>query len=75
MRGVIDDRIRRAPAHPPQRAATSTSGNYDDERERSIAFEESLARLVKDGHVDREDALEFAVHPDELKSRLRPLAS
>jgi twitching motility protein PilT len=41
----------------------------------SIAFEESLARLVKDGHVDREDALEFAVHPDELKSRLRPLAS
>ncbi len=40
----------------------------------SIAFEESLARLVKDGHLDREDAAEFAVHPDELKSRLRGVA-
>ncbi len=37
----------------------------------SIALEESLARLVKDGHLDREEAIEFAVHPDELKSRLR----
>jgi len=40
----------------------------------SIAQEESLARLVKDGHLDREDAAEFAVHPDELKSRLRGVA-
>jgi twitching motility protein PilT len=40
----------------------------------SIALEESLARLVKDGHLDRADALEFAVHPDELKSRLRGVA-
>ncbi len=40
----------------------------------SIALEESLARLVRDGHLDRTEALEFAVHPDELKSRLRGLA-
>jgi twitching motility protein PilT len=40
----------------------------------SIALEESLARLVRDGHLDREEAVEFAAHPDELKSRLRGLA-
>jgi hypothetical protein len=40
----------------------------------SITLEESLARLVKDGHLDRQEAVEFAVHPDELKSRLRGLA-
>ena len=39
----------------------------------SITLEESLARLVKDGHLEREEAIEFAVHPDELKSRLRGL--
>jgi len=37
----------------------------------SIAMEESLSRLVRDGHLDREEAVEFAAHPDELKSRLR----
>jgi twitching motility protein PilT len=40
----------------------------------SITFEESLARLVRDGHLEKEEAIEFAVHPDELKSRLRGLA-
>jgi len=40
----------------------------------SITLEESLARLVKGGHLEREEAIEFAVHPDELKSRLRGLA-
>ena len=39
----------------------------------SITMEESLSRLVKDGHLEREDAVEFAAHPDELKSRLRGL--
>jgi twitching motility protein PilT len=37
----------------------------------SVTFEESLARLVREGHVDREEALECAVHPDDLKSLLR----
>ena len=37
----------------------------------SIAMEESLSRLVRDGHLDRDEAVEFAAHPDELKSRLR----
>lgn len=37
----------------------------------SIAMEESLSRLVRDGHLDRGEAVEFAAHPDELKSRLR----
>ena len=40
----------------------------------SITFEESLARLVREGHIDREEALEFAVHPDDLKSLLRMVA-
>jgi twitching motility protein PilT len=37
----------------------------------SITFEESLSRLVKGGHLEREEAMEFAVHPDDLKSLLR----
>jgi twitching motility protein PilT len=40
----------------------------------SIAMEESLARLVRGGHLEREEAIEFAAHPDELKSRLRGVA-
>jgi len=40
----------------------------------SITFEESLARLVREGHLEREDAVEFAVHPDDLKSLLRIVA-
>ncbi len=37
----------------------------------SITLEESLSRLVQEGHLDREEALESAVHPDDLKSLLR----
>ena len=40
----------------------------------SITQEESLSRLVKDGHLEREEALEYAVHPDDLKSLLRSIA-
>jgi Tfp pilus assembly pilus retraction ATPase PilT len=40
----------------------------------SIAMEETLARLVRDGHLEREEAVEVAAHPGELKSRLRGLA-
>jgi twitching motility protein PilT len=40
----------------------------------SIAFEESLARLVRAGHLERDEAMEFAAHPDDLKSRLRGVA-
>ena len=37
----------------------------------SFTLEESLARLVIDGKIDREDALTFAGHPDELQSLLK----
>lgn len=37
----------------------------------SITFEESLARLVRDGHLEREEAIEYAAHPDDVKSMLR----
>ena len=37
----------------------------------SITLEESLARLVRQGHLEREEAVELAVHPDDLKSLLR----
>ncbi len=37
----------------------------------SITFEESLARLVREGHLERDEALEYATHPDDLKSLLR----
>ena len=38
----------------------------------SFTFEESLARLVQGGLLDRGDALLRAAHPDELESLLRP---
>jgi len=37
----------------------------------SLTLEESLAQLVRQGAVDREDALLFAVHPDDLLSLLK----
>jgi twitching motility protein PilT len=37
----------------------------------SFTFEESLARLVKDGLIERQDAVERAMHPDELEALLR----
>lgn len=40
----------------------------------SITLEESLSRLVAQGHLEREEALEFAGHPDDLKSLLRTAA-
>ena len=36
----------------------------------SFSLEESLARLVTQGEIEREDALSFAVHPDDLQSIL-----
>ena len=40
----------------------------------SLTMEESLSRLVREGHIEREDALEFSVHPDDLKSLMRIVA-
>ena len=37
----------------------------------SFTFEESLAHLVREGLVDRADALARAGHPDELDAALR----
>jgi twitching motility protein PilT len=37
----------------------------------SFTLEESLARLVKDEYVDREEALIYAFHPDDLNSILK----
>jgi len=37
----------------------------------SITLEETLARLVRQGHLERDEAAEIAVHPDDLKSLLR----
>jgi Tfp pilus assembly pilus retraction ATPase PilT len=38
----------------------------------SFTFEESLARLVHSGAIDRADAMLRAVHADEMESLLRP---
>jgi twitching motility protein PilT len=40
----------------------------------SVTLEESLSRLVREGHIEREDALEFSGHPDDLKSLMRIVA-
>jgi twitching motility protein PilT len=37
----------------------------------SFTFEESLARLVRDGSIDREHAMSRAAHPDDLDALLR----
>jgi twitching motility protein PilT len=37
----------------------------------SLTLEESLAYLVKTGAIDREDALHYAVHPEDLASLLK----
>ena len=37
----------------------------------SFSQEESLVELVRQGHLDREDALLCAVHPDDLEFRLK----
>ncbi|HEY6249764.1 MAG TPA: PilT/PilU family type 4a pilus ATPase [Candidatus Angelobacter sp.] len=41
----------------------------------SFSLEESLAELVAQGHIDREDALLHALHPDDLEVLLRPQRS
>jgi twitching motility protein PilT len=37
----------------------------------SFSLEECLGQLVKQGHIEREDALLYANHPDELNSLLK----
>ena len=37
----------------------------------SFSLEESLAELVQYGHIGREDALLYAIHPDDLEAMLR----
>jgi len=37
----------------------------------SFSLEECLGRLVKQGHIEREDALVYANHPDDLNSLLK----
>jgi twitching motility protein PilT len=37
----------------------------------SFTFEESLAQLVRQGEIDREEALLCAIHPDDLQGLLR----
>ncbi|MGZ4733152.1 MAG: type IV pilus twitching motility protein PilT [Terriglobales bacterium] len=37
----------------------------------SLSLEECLGQLVQQGHIDREDALVYANHPDDLNSLLK----
>ena len=39
----------------------------------SFSLEESLVELVMQGHITREDALLYAIHPDDLEAMLRTL--
>lgn len=40
-------------------------------RNGSVSLEESLVDLIQQGHIDRDDALFLAVHPDDLNTLLR----
>lgn len=57
--------IRKNMLHHLQQEVTMTR------KHGSFTFEESLARLVGDGLIDRQDAIERAMHPDELEALLR----
>ena len=37
----------------------------------SFSLEESLATLMSQGHIEREDAMLHAIHPDDLEGILR----
>lgn len=37
----------------------------------SFSLEESLVDLVAHGHITREDALLYAIHPDDVEAMLR----
>lgn len=37
----------------------------------SFTLEESLAKLVAAGHIEKEDALVFAIHPEDLEILLK----
>jgi twitching motility protein PilT len=37
----------------------------------SFSLEESLVELLVQGHIDREEALLYALHPDDLEALLR----
>jgi Tfp pilus assembly pilus retraction ATPase PilT len=37
----------------------------------SFSLEESLATLMAQGHIEREDAMLHAIHPDDLEGILR----
>ncbi len=39
----------------------------------SFSLEESLVELVMQGHISREDALLYAIHPDDVEAMLRSL--
>jgi twitching motility protein PilT len=41
----------------------------------SFTLEDSLAGLVRAGQIDREDALVYAIHPDDLDILLKPSAA
>jgi twitching motility protein PilT len=37
----------------------------------SFSLEESLVELLVQGHIDREDALAYALHPDDVEAMMR----
>ena len=39
----------------------------------SFSLEDSLVTLVRNGSIDREDALLCAIHPDDLDILLKPI--
>jgi twitching motility protein PilT len=39
----------------------------------SFSLEESLVELVMQGHITREEALLYAIHPDDVEAMLRSL--
>ena len=39
----------------------------------SFTLEQSLLRLVQQGDLDREEAMVYAMHPDDLSSLMKPI--
>ena len=70
-RGAALRQLRRAAAHPQERAPAPPPGDRDHAKQGSVTLEESLARLARDGVVELEEARARAAHPEEFENYFR----
>ena len=70
--GAADGRLRRAAAHPQERAAAPAPGDHDHPQAGIVHARGVAGGAGQAGLVDRKDALARAGHPEELERLLLP---